>query len=144
MSHPVKDIIARTTNVVHRTLFDRTGGRIGGRVGGMPVVKVTTTGRRSGKPRTVMLTSPVRHGDDVVLVASYGGDDQHPAWYRNLQANPAVTLEMEGRTFPAEARTATPEERAELWSQITSAYKGYAGYQERTDREIPLVLCTPT
>lgn len=143
MSNPLKDTIAKSANAVHRTLFEATRGRVGGRIGGMPAVKLTTTGRKSGKPRTVMLTSPVRHGDDVVLVASYGGDDQHPAWYLNLRENPAVTIEMDGKTFAAEARTATEAEKAELWPQITSTYKGYAGYQERTDRDIPVVLCSP-
>lgn len=143
MSNPLKDAVAKGVNALHRALLDVSGGRIGGKVAGMPAVKLTTTGRKSGKPRTVMLTSPARHGDDIVLIASYGGDDTHPAWYLNLRENPAVTIEMEGRTFPAEARTATPAEKAELWPQITSTYKGYADYQKRTDREIPVVLCTP-
>jgi deazaflavin-dependent oxidoreductase (nitroreductase family) len=91
----------------------------------------------------VMLTSPVQPEGDIVLVASYGGDEKHPAWYLNLQADPNVTITMDGRTFDATARTATPEEKAELWPQITSEYKGYAGYQKRTDRDIPVVICTP-
>lgn len=144
MSNPLKDAVAKGMNVLHRSLLEVSGGRIGGSIGGMPAVKLTTTGRKSGKPRTVMLTSPLRHGDDIVLVASYGGDDQHPAWYLNLRENPAVTIEMEGRTFTAEARTATEAEKAQLWPEITSAYKGYAGYQKRTGRDIPVVLCTPT
>lgn len=143
MATPTKDAAVKAINFVHRSLFDLTNGKIGGRIGGMPSLKLETTGRKSGQRRTVMLTSPIRRGDEVVLVASYGGDDQHPAWYRNLQADPNVTVTMDGRTFDATARTATAEEKAELWPEITRTYKGYAGYQRRTDREIPVVICTP-
>ncbi len=143
MSNPVKDSLAKGVNLLHRTLYDVTGGRIGGSVASMTAVKLTTTGRRSGEPRTVMLTTPVRRGDDIVLVASYGGDDAHPAWYLNLQADPAVTLHVEGREIRATARTADDSERAELWPRITAAYDGYAGYQRKTDRPIPVVICSP-
>ena len=78
---------------------------------------------------------------DVVLVASYGGDDRAPAWYHNLRANPTVELVTGGERFTATARTATDEERDALWPTVTSTYKGYAGYQRKTDREIPLVIC---
>jgi deazaflavin-dependent oxidoreductase (nitroreductase family) len=143
MTNPVKDAIAKGVNLVHQTLFDVTGGRLGGSVMSMTAVKLTTTGRKSGKPRTVMLTTPLQRGEEIILVASYGGDEAHPAWYLNLVANPAVTLSMSGREFPATARTATDDEKAELWPQITAAYDGYAGYQRRTDRDIPVVICTP-
>lgn len=144
MSNPVKDTLAKGVNLLHRTLYDVSGGRIGGSVASMTAVKLTTTGRKSGQPRTVMLTTPVRRGDDVVLVASYGGDDSHPAWYLNLLADPAVTLHVDGREVAATARTATDEEKAELWPEITEAYRGYAGYQRKTERPIPVVICTPT
>lgn len=143
MSNPLKDTAAKAINLLHRSLFDLTDGKIGGSMGSMPTVKLTTTGRKSGKPRTVMLTSPVQQGDDVVLVASYGGDDKHPAWYLNLTDNPEVCLELAGKEIDATARTATDAERDALWPQITSSYKGYAGYQERTDRKIPVVICSP-
>lgn len=143
MSNPTKDRIAKAANVLHRSVFKASKGKVGGKVGSMPVVQLTTTGRKSGQPRTVMLTSPVQLGDDVVLVASYGGDDAHPAWYVNLVANPTVTITMAGREFTATARTASPEEKAELWPRITGAYKGYAGYQTKTDRDIPVVICSP-
>jgi deazaflavin-dependent oxidoreductase (nitroreductase family) len=79
----------------------------------------------------------------VVLVASYGGDSRHPAWYLNLSANPDVTLERDGVRTPMRARTATSDEKGALWPRITKAYRGYAGYQKRTDRDIPVVLLTP-
>jgi deazaflavin-dependent oxidoreductase (nitroreductase family) len=138
----IPDPIFKLANVVHGRLYDLSGGRLGRSVGSMPVLKLTTTGRRSGQQRTVMLTAPIRRDDEIVLVASKGGNDEHPAWYLNLVADPAVILEIDGQRRNANARTATDEEKAELWPQITAAYKGYAGYQRRTDRDIPVVICT--
>ncbi len=109
----------------------------------MPVVMLHTTGRRSGKRRTTVLTTPIREDDRVVLVASYGGDDRHPQWFLNLRANPKVELTVDGRTRPMTARVASAEEKAELWPQVTKAYRGYAQYQTRTDRDIPLVILEP-
>jgi len=109
----------------------------------MPVVKLTTTGRKSGKKRDTMLTSPLQDGDNVVLIASYGGDDRHPAWYLNLRDTPEVQATMTGSSRPMRARTATEAEKAEMWPKIVSAYKGYAGYQQKTDRDIPVVILEP-
>lgn len=140
----VKDVLAKAFNVFHRTLFDLTKGAGPlGRAGGMPAVKLVTTGRKTGKARTTMLTSPIQRGDDVYLVASWGGDDRHPTWYLNLRDNPEVTITMGGKERKAVAETVSPEEKAELWPEITTKFKGYAGYQTRTDREIPLVRCKP-
>jgi deazaflavin-dependent oxidoreductase (nitroreductase family) len=111
----------------------------------MPVVELTTTGRKSGEPRTVMLTSPVQEGNAIVIVASRGGDDHHPAWFLNLRDNPAVEVAFAGKPKQSmRARIATPEEREALWPRATSAYKGYANYQTKTERSIPLVLLEPT
>lgn len=139
----LKDLAARGVNILHRTVYDVSGGRILGGIAGMPVVELTTTGRKSGQPRTVMLTSPTRHEGNLVIVASYGGDDRYPAWFHNLVANPEVKVKAEGRNETRHARVATAEQRAVLWPQVTKAYKGYAGYQTRTDREIPLVILEP-
>jgi deazaflavin-dependent oxidoreductase (nitroreductase family) len=79
----------------------------------------------------------------VVLVASKGGDDRDPQWYRNLTANTDVEITMEGETKKMRARTASPEEKAALWPQIVASYKGYAAYQKRADRDIPVVICEP-
>ncbi len=135
----------RTMNVVHRSLLTVSGGRIGGTLGKMPVYRVTTTGRTSGRPRTVMLTSPVRTGDSWVFVASKGGDDRHPEWYRNMVANPVFTVEPAegGEPMTLVARTASADEKAELWPRIVAAYRGYAGYQRRTERDIPVVVAEP-
>ena len=108
---------------------------------GMPAVELHTTGRKSGRRRSVMLTSPVFEPDRLVLVASKGGDDRHPDWYRNLVAEPDVEITVEGELRPFRARTASPSEKAELWPKVVAAYKGYAGYQRRTTRDIPLVIC---
>ncbi len=139
----LKDLIAKYGTKVHEAMFDASKGRVAGRAGGMPVVKLTTTGRKSGKKRNTMLTSPLQDGDKVVLIASYGGDDRHPAWYLNLRDTPDVEATMSGSTRSMRARTATEEEKAEMWPKITGKYKGYAGYQEKTDRDIPVVILEP-
>ncbi len=134
----------KTMNTIHRGVLKVSGGRLGWHVGSMPVLELTTTGRKSGEPRSVMLTSPVQEGDAIVVVASRGGDDQHPAWFLNLRDEPNVEVAYQGAAAaPYLARVATPDERAELWPKVTAAAKNYAGYQTKTDREIPLVLLTP-
>jgi deazaflavin-dependent oxidoreductase (nitroreductase family) len=137
------DALFKIVNAVHRPLFRLSRGRIGGKGLGMPVLVLTTTGRKSGAKRSVMLTSPMQIGDSYVLVASRGGDDQNPAWFLNLQADPAVEVELEGRTRPMRARVADPAERAELWPRIVADHANYGGYQRRTDREIPVVVLDP-
>ena len=138
------DLQLKAMNMVHRSLLTISGGRLGWRAGGMPVVQLTTIGRKTKQPRTVMLTSPVQEGDSIVIVASRGGDDHHPGWFLNLREHPDVDVAFGGkRTRPMRARVATSDERASLWPRVTATYKGYAGYQTKTDREIPLVLLEP-
>ena len=131
-------------NAVHRGIMKVSGGKLGWKALNMPVVELTTTGRKSGKPRTVMLTSPLQEGSTVVVVASRGGDDQHPAWFLNLRDNPDVEVAMNGEPRkPMKARVASPDERARMWPLVTADHKNYAGYQTKTSREIPLVLLEP-
>lgn len=138
------DFQLKAMNAVHRTLLTVSFGRFGWKAGKMPVLQLTTTGSKSGKPHAVMLTSPVQEDDTVVVVASKGGRDHHPAWFLNLQANGDVEVAYKGGPKqPMKATVASSEERERLWPEVTKAYKGYAGYQEQTDREIPLVLLTP-
>lgn len=138
------DLILKTMNRVHRTILKVSGNRLLGSAGGMPVLELTTTGRKSGQPRAVMLTAPLREGAAYVVVASRGGDDIHPAWYLNLVTNPAVEVALPGQPKePMHARVANTEERARMWPQIAGKYKNYAGYQRKTEREIPLVLLEP-
>ena len=138
------DLALKAMNRVHRIVLRFTGGRLGWTAGGMPVIELTTTGRRSGQPRSTMLTSPYQEGSTVAIVASRGGDDHHPAWYLNLQDHPEVTVSVGGK--PAQrmrAETAGPEERDRIWPLITGDHRNYAGYQRKTKREIPLVLLHP-
>jgi deazaflavin-dependent oxidoreductase (nitroreductase family) len=138
------DLMLKSMNAVHRAALRLTGNRVGASFGGMPSLELTTVGRRSGQPRSVMLTSPLQEGDAYVVVASRGGDDFHPAWYLNLCENPQVRVRVVGQPErPMRARVATAEERARMWPDITGKYRNYAGYQKRTDREIPLVLLEP-
>lgn len=138
------DIALKGMNTVHRVLRTLTCGVIGNDVMGMPVLELVTTGRKSGQERAVMLTSPLQEGDTLVVVASRGGDDHHPAWYHNLSAKPEVEVAYKGGPRrPMLASVATPQERARMWPQIASTFRNYAGYQRRTDREIPLVLLRP-
>lgn len=124
------DLQLKTMNAFHRCILRLSGGHLGWRAGGMPVLELTTTGRVSGQPHTVMLTSPVQDGDRLVIVASRGGDDRHPAWFLNLRDQPRVDVVFGGKPKrPMQARVATAEERATLWPRVTSASKGYAGYQ---------------
>lgn len=140
---PAKDLLARLISNSHEQLFKATGGRLGGNVAGMPALILATTGRKSGKIRKTMLTSPLRDGNGIVLVASYGGDNRHPAWFLNLRENPEVEVTMRGTTKTMKARVASPEEKAELWPEVTKKYRGYAAYQRRTARDIPLVILEP-
>jgi deazaflavin-dependent oxidoreductase (nitroreductase family) len=137
------DLGMKAMNLTHRGVIALSGGRLGRRLGSMPVVELHTTGRTSGKRRSTMLTAPIHDDQRVVLVASKGGDDRDPDWYRNLVADPNVELTIDGTTRPMVARTASPEEKQELWPQIVEAYRGYAGYQRRTERDIPVVICEP-
>ena len=132
--------VLKSMNAIHKTLLTVSFGKVGWDAGKMPVLKLTTTGRKSGQKRLVMLTSPIQIGDTWVIVASKGGDDDHPAWFLNLQANPTVEVDIRGKKTTRTARIATSEERTTLWPEITAKYSNYGGYQNKTDREIPLVF----
>jgi deazaflavin-dependent oxidoreductase (nitroreductase family) len=136
----VKDVGFRFVPRLHKAILDLSGGRAMKSIYGMPVVELHTIGRKSGQRRTTMLTAPIISDEQVVLVASKGGDDRNPTWLLNLQANPDVELTVSGQTGKYRARVATSEEKAELWPRIISVYKGYAGYQTRTSRDIPVVI----
>ncbi|MFJ8645843.1 nitroreductase family deazaflavin-dependent oxidoreductase [Streptomyces sp. NPDC093546] len=111
---------------------------------GMNDLLLTTRGRKSGKLRRTALVY-VRDGEDrYIVAASNAGADQHPAWYLNLTANPNVTVQIGAETFPAAARTATPEEKPRLWALMVAAVPSYQGYQEATSRDIPVVILDRT
>ena len=122
----------------HVVIYKLSRGKVGGRVEGMPCILLRTIGRRSGKPHTVCL-SYLPDGDSMVIVGSFGGADRHPAWYHNLRANPEVIVQDGGRVFAATAETITGAERERVWKERVAGAPRYAHYQERTEREIPLV-----
>lgn len=136
----LKDVGARAVTSAHATVFRLTDGRLGGKLFGMPTLMLTTTGRKSGKLRTTMLTTPLHDDDTIVLVASYVGDSRNPTWFLNLRDNPDVEVVLGGRRRRMTARVASAEEKAVLWPQVTSVYKGYGAYQRRTERDIPVVI----
>lgn len=135
------DALMTGMNLLHRGILALTGGRLGWKLGAMTAVELHTTGRSTGRQRSTMLSAPIYDRNRIVLVASKGGDDRHPQWYLNLVANPDVELTVREQTFRMRARTATRAEKAELWPTIIRVNPGYAGYQRKTDREIPVVIC---
>jgi deazaflavin-dependent oxidoreductase (nitroreductase family) len=137
-----KHIMQHLVTQLHVRVYQLTGGKLGGRIGHAEHIVLTTTGRKSGARRTTPLTVTV-DGDRLVLVASNGGAARHPDWYLNLTANPDVLVQRGARQVPMRARTATPDERPQLWSKVVATYQGYDGYQRKTSREIPLVVCEP-
>jgi len=139
----VGDAVIKVMTKINNAAYRATGGRLGGKFpGGAPICLVTTTGRKSGQPRTVALLY-LRHGDDVVIVASKGGMSRHPDWYFNLVDHPQCTIQIKKDTGEFVSRVADPGEKAELWPKLLAMYKSYDDYQARTDREIPVIVCSP-
>ena len=143
------DVVERSWPVLrrlaggHTQLYRLTRGVIGHRVPGMPPnLLLDHVGARSGVKRTVPLLY-IEDGADLVLVASKGGYPRHPAWLHNLKANPDTTVQVGARVRPVHARVATAAERERLWPRAVAVYPGYADYQARAGREIPLVILEP-
>jgi deazaflavin-dependent oxidoreductase (nitroreductase family) len=129
---------------VHVALYRASGGRVGGRLGkGVPVLLLTSTGRKTGRRRTTPLLY-VEEGDRYVVVASVGGAPSHPAWYLNLRSKPAATIQVGRRKLAVRAETAGLEERARLWPRLTQMWPQYDDYQAKTRREIPVVILAPS
>ena len=123
-------------------LYRLTGGGIGGRVQSLPVLLLTTTGRKSGKQRTVPLGF-LRDGSTYVIIASYGGLPRNPAWFLNLESEPSATIQVKKRQMQVTAETANSEKRRGLWARLIEVAPGYANYEKRTTREIPMVILHP-
>jgi F420H(2)-dependent quinone reductase len=135
--------LVRRAMGLHTLVYRMTGGRIGHSLPGMPqVLLLDHVGAKSGKKRTTPLLY-FRDGDAVVIVASKGGFPRHPGWFHNLKANPDTTVQVGSERRAVHARIATAEERVRLWPRAVETYHGYADYQARTDREIPLVILEP-
>jgi deazaflavin-dependent oxidoreductase (nitroreductase family) len=131
----------KVTGAIHAALYRLTGGRLGGRMKQAPVLLLTVEGRKSGKRRTTPLLYS-RDGDNVVVIASKGGDPKHPAWYLNLRdAEAEILIGRERRRV--RARDAEGEERERLWRQMVELWPDYAEYQKKTTRQIPVVVLEP-
>jgi deazaflavin-dependent oxidoreductase (nitroreductase family) len=135
----VRDSTVRRLSAIHRSLYRVTGGRVGQRLVDNDMLLLTTSGRGTGRPHTVPLLY-LRHGQQLVVIASYGGRPHHPDWYLNLLAEPRAEVQVGGRQYRVLARTAKAPERAEWWPRVVDAYPGYTEYQLRTAREIPVVF----
>lgn len=139
----IGSFVVKLMSNLNTAVYRLTGGRIGGRfLRGAPVFLVTTIGRKSGQPRTSPLLY-LKEGDDYVIVASKGGMSHHPLWYRNIEANPEVEIEMGRERFKARARRASDEEKKALWPKLVAMYPDYDDYQARTERNIPVVILSP-
>ncbi len=132
----------RTASGVHTAVFRASGGRVAGVAGNLPVLLLTTTGRKSGKRRTTPLVF-IRDGEDFVVVASNGGMDWFPAWWLNLLQHSAAVIEIGRERRDVTAGKADSQRRARLWPDFTGRYPGYLKYEARTAREIPLVVLHP-
>ena len=126
----------------HAGVYRATGGKLFGRMGKSPILLLNTVGRKSGKRRTSPLLYAM-DGEDFVIIASKGGASAHPAWYLNLMANPEATVEIEDREVRVKAEEADSEEKSRLWQKMVEMYPAYDAYQEKTEREIPLLVLHP-
>lgn len=124
---------------IHRGVYRSTGGRVGARLNGLDMVLLTTTGRKSGQPRTLPLAC-LRDGEDWIVVASNGGQDFHPAWWLNLQANPRAQAQLGRETRSVVAHEAIDDDRARLWPLLKQQNSAYPKYEKKTDRLIPVVV----
>lgn len=125
--------------VLHRAVYEKTDGRLMARLAGIDMLLLTSTGRKTGQPRTLPLAC-FRDGDDVVVVGSNNGQDHDPAWWKNLQASPEAEVRLGRERFAVRAELATGAERERLWPWLIERNPVYARYAKRTSREIPVVL----
>ena len=123
-------------------LYNVSGGRIGGMMGKVPVLLLTTTGRKTGKQRTLPLVY-IMDGSAYVITASAGGGDKHPGWFFNIRSNPQATIQVKDKPIKVTAEIAGPEKKPELWARLVEVAPNFAGYQKRTSRDIPMVILHP-
>jgi deazaflavin-dependent oxidoreductase (nitroreductase family) len=127
----------------HTFLYRRTNGAIGGKLMGMPMLLLTTTGRKSGRAITQPLTY-LQDRESYIIIASNNGRDRNPLWYQNLRAKPDVEIQVGSNVMNAFARPATPDEAKQIWPRVDAVYPQYKGYRNKTTREIPIVRVSPT
>jgi deazaflavin-dependent oxidoreductase (nitroreductase family) len=137
----VNQLMFKVMGALHNTLYRLSGGKLGGITRGVATLLLTVRGRKTGKKRTVPLLYG-RDGDRYVVVASKGGDPKHPAWYLNLRDGEA-DLQVGSEHVHVRARDAEGEERQRLWAMMVDLYPPYAEYQEKTSRQIPVVVLEP-
>lgn len=132
--------VTRTFSTLHAILYRATGGAA--QNPNYPTMLLTVTGRKSGSPRTVPLIY-LQDGERMVIAAAYAGSDSNPAWWLNLKENPEAVVRIRNRDLPVHAELAPPDQRPELWRRLVEMYPYFTEYQERTEREIPVVVLTP-
>jgi deazaflavin-dependent oxidoreductase (nitroreductase family) len=124
---------------LHRSIYEKSDGRVMKRLAGLDMLLLTTTGRRSGQPRTLPLAC-MKDGDDLVVVGSNNGQDHDPAWWLNLQTKPKARVRFRREVFPARAERAVGTEYERLWPLLKQYNPHYAKYEQKTSREIPVVV----
>jgi deazaflavin-dependent oxidoreductase (nitroreductase family) len=124
-------------------IYRRSGGRLGGSLKGAPILLLDHVGRKSGQARTSPLLY-MRDGDDFVIAGSRGGSDATPAWWLNLKATPDTTVTVARQRERVHAHEANAEEKARLWPKLVKMFPDYAEYQRRTNRDIPVIILSPT
>jgi deazaflavin-dependent oxidoreductase (nitroreductase family) len=137
------NLVFRVTGRIHNALYRLTGGKVGGKMRNAPVLLLTTTGRKSGQPRTNPLLYTNAGDSAYMVIASKGGADHHPLWYLNLQANPSAEVTVGREARHVRARDAEGEERERLWRALADLNPGYDGYAKKTSRRIPVVVLEP-
>ncbi len=135
-------VVGKSIGGLHRSVYRATGGRIGGHFQGMSILLLTTTGRKTGQPRTNPLAY-VRDGDNIVVIASNGGQQRSPAWWLNLKHTPTASIEIGRERQAVTARRALGDEHTRLWNEVTGRFPAYAKYQQKTTRQIPVVILEP-
>lgn len=135
--------LAKLGTRLHIFIYRLSDGRIGGTAFNSPVMLLTSRGAKTGKKRTVAILY-LKTDDGYAVVASYGGADKHPAWFANLRNDPNAEVQAGAQSFSAVSRIATSDEKAELWPKLTAMYPDYQIYQDRSARDIPVVILMPT
>ncbi len=139
---PANPTVMKVMSGINLFWYRLTGGIVGGSFGGRPILLLSTTGRRSGRPRTTPLQY-LEDGENMVVVASNGGNSWHPAWWLNLERNPQAEVQVGNKKMRVNAEKAEGEERERLWLLLVEMYSGYEGYQKTANREIPVVVLRP-
>jgi deazaflavin-dependent oxidoreductase (nitroreductase family) len=139
----MRKYLFRLFTAIHLFIYRLSGGRVSGEVRGLHVLLLTTTGRKSGKPRTMPL-GYFKHDGGYVITASNSGSDHHPGWYYNLKSSSLARIQIKNNRIPVRAEEVTGDERERLWSELIRISPGYADYQKHTSRKIPMVILHPS